>query len=138
MPDALTTRVYIPGGTPRYRVRRVDRERWLVSAPGGGEEWMTTEQIRATLERSRYDEIALRPVASSTIVAVGYDPTTWDLLVHFRGVGDGSLYRYYDVEPEVAEPLLLPRAPADNFSVGGYFAKHIKADAERYPYARIV
>lgn len=134
--EPIVTRVYIPGSTPRYRVRRVDRERWIVSAAGGGEEWMTTEQIRATLERSRYDEIAMREVASSQIVAIGYDPATWDLLVHFHGDPE-SLYRYYDVEPIVVAPLLLPRAPADKFSVGSYFAEHIKADDERYPYARL-
>ena len=131
-----SARVYVPAGTPRFRVRRVDRERWLVAADGGAEEWFTTEQVRATVERSRYDEISLRAVASSQIDAIGYDATTWDLLVVFSG-REPSLYRYYDVEPEVAEPLLLPRAPADAFSVGGYFARTIKADPERYPYARL-
>ena len=128
------SRVYLPGSTPRYRARRVDRERWLVAAPGGGEEWMTTEQVRATLERSRYDEIPMRAVASSQIVAIGYDPATWDLLVHFTG---DSLYRYYDVEPELAEVLMIPRAPADPFSVGSHFAKTVKADPAKYPYARL-
>ena len=132
--EAPQSRVFVPLNTPRFRARRVDRERWLVAAADGGEEWFTTEQVRATLERSRYDEILMRAVASSQIVAIGYDHTTWDLLVHFTG---DTLYRYYDVEPEVAEPLLLPRAPADAFSVGSYFIKHIKADAERYPYARL-
>lgn len=134
--EAPPSRVYVPAGTPRYRVRRVDRERWLVAAEGGAEEWLTTAQVRATVERSRYDEIPLRTVASSQIDAIGYDVTTWDLLVSFSGKVP-ALYRYFDVEPEVAEPLLLPRAPADAFSVGGYFAKHIKASPERYPYARL-
>ncbi|HVV09461.1 KTSC domain-containing protein [Amycolatopsis sp.] len=66
-----------------------------------------------------------RPVSSSVIRAVGYDPDRRVLEVEFHS---GNLYAYDGVAPEVFEQFL--RAP----SLGRYFNRWI---ADRYPFARL-
>lgn len=45
----------------------------------------------------------MEPVQSSNIRAIGYDPATQDLEVHFRG---GSRYRYHGVDAQAHETFL--------------------------------
>ncbi|KAA9161653.1 KTSC domain-containing protein [Amycolatopsis acidicola] len=66
-----------------------------------------------------------RPVSSSVISAVGYDPVRRVLEVEFH---NGSVYSYDGVEPLVFEQFL--GAP----SKGRYFNRWI---ADRYPFDRL-
>lgn len=60
----------------------------------------------------------MNPVKSSNIRAVGYDPATRDLHVHFN---NGGRYVYADVPPEKHEALLS----AD--SIGRHLHQHIRS-----------
>ena len=68
----------------------------------------------------------LRPVESSSIEAVGYDPKTHRLYVRF--LGSGNAYVYYDVAKRVFEDLLA----AD--SKGRFLNSEIKG---AYAYRRL-
>jgi hypothetical protein len=62
-----------------------------------------------------------RPVTSSVIRAIGYDPATAELEIEFR---TGDVYRYYAVPPSVHRELMSAESP------GAYFNRHI---SDRYP-----
>lgn len=64
--------------------------------------------------------IALTPVKSSNIRAVGYDPATRTLAVEFPN----SVYHYADVPPNVHDELRAAE------SVGRYFASNVKGKFE--------
>ena len=74
--------------------------------------------------------IALIPVASSQIAAVGYDPPTRELVIRFRGSGQHPevIYSYASVPAEVAAGLVNAGSP------GSYFHRHIRHG--HYPYRR--
>lgn len=59
----------------------------------------------------------MNPVKSSNISAVGYDPSTKILEIHFK---NGSKYEYRDVPPEAYEALMNAK------SVGSHFHAHVK------------
>lgn len=59
----------------------------------------------------------LKPVTSSNIKAVGYDPSSKALHVQFKS---GQTHRYDDVSPEKHAALMA----AD--SVGSHFHQHIR------------
>lgn len=61
--------------------------------------------------------MAMQPVESSQIAAVGFDEESFTLDVEFKR---GGLYRYFDVSPEVFDDLLKAG------SVGSFFGKEIK------------
>ena len=62
--------------------------------------------------------IALQPVTSSQVAAIGYNHATKTLAVKFTR-GAGNVYEYPDVEPETACAFFM----AD--SLGSHFGKHI-------------
>jgi len=62
-------------------------------------------------------DVALTPVDSSMIKAVGYDAATSTLLVRFT---DGQVYSYTDVPPEEYQGLLAAE------SHGKYFWRRIR------------
>lgn len=64
------------------------------------------------------------PVASSTMVAVGYDADSQTLEIEFV---NGHLYQYFDVPPALHDELLA------SDSAGGYFNAAIRG---HYRYAR--
>lgn len=66
-----------------------------------------------------------RPVSSSSVTSVGYDPRTLTLEVEFS---DGELYRYFDVPEHDADGLIAAG------SIGKYLNEHIKG---RYRFARV-
>jgi hypothetical protein len=66
-----------------------------------------------------------KPVASSTVVSLGFDPATSTLEVEFTS---GFIYRYYDVPELVARRLM--KAP----SLGAHLNQHIR---DHYRYDRI-
>lgn len=67
-----------------------------------------------------YTHIAMTPVESGQIGAVGYDPATKTLAVTFAR-GAGAIYHYPNVEPQVHADFMAAE------SKGTFFGKHIKA-----------
>ena len=65
-------------------------------------------------------QIELKPVNSSQVNAIGYDPTTKTLACVFAR-GPGHIYQYPNVEPETHAAFI----GAD--SIGTFFGAHIKA-----------
>lgn len=82
---------------------------------------MTTE---TTTPADSTDEpmpnIALTPVTSNQVAAIGYDPATKTLAVTFTR-GTGAVYHYPNVEPKVHTDFLAAE------SIGKFFGAHIKA-----------
>lgn len=70
-----------------------------------------------------------KPVSSSQIAAVGYDPAASVLEVEFNS---GSVYQYDGVPPEVAIPMQGLRP---GVSIGTYFGASVK---DRFPTFKIV
>lgn len=64
--------------------------------------------------------IALQPVESSQVKAIGYDEQTRTLAVTFN-YGAGAIYHYPDVAPETFEAFRTAE------SIGIFFGKNIKA-----------
>lgn len=65
------------------------------------------------------------PVASSTIVSIGYDDPSQTLEVEFKS---GAIYQYYNVTQALAEQLM------QSSSKGQFLAYQIK---NAYPYSRV-
>jgi hypothetical protein len=61
--------------------------------------------------------VNIKPVKSSTITHVGYDPAARKMQVHFK---NGGKYVYHDVSPADHDALV----EAD--SIGSHFAGHIR------------
>ncbi len=66
----------------------------------------------------------MRPVSSSNLVSVGYEPSTQTLRIEFNS----GLYDYFGVPPSIHQGLMS--AP----SKGQYHHQYIK---NNYPYSRI-
>jgi hypothetical protein len=62
--------------------------------------------------------VALTPVESSNVAAIGYDPASSELHVQFKS---GQTYRYFDVPPDVHADLQHP-----DVSVGGYVSGNVR------------
>lgn len=71
-------------------------------------------------DSAEYVEIALQPVESSQVRAIGYDEATRTLAVTFVH-GIGAVYQYQGVAPEVHTAFVSAE------SIGKYFGKHIKS-----------
>lgn len=65
------------------------------------------------------------PVASSTIIAIGYDEQSQTLEIEFK---TGSVYQYYNVTQALFEQLMQAN------SKGQFLAYQIK---NSYPYSRV-
>lgn len=65
-------------------------------------------------------EIALAPVQSNQVKAIGYDAATKTLAVTFAH-GPGTEYQYPNVEPELHAEFIAAE------SIGTFFGKRIKA-----------
>jgi hypothetical protein len=84
----------------------------------------TTTKPKTYTPPQAYEEgarphIALSPVVSSQVAAIGYDETTRTLAMTFTR-GEGAVYHYADVSPETFAALKTAE------SIGAYFGKHIK------------
>jgi KTSC domain len=66
-----------------------------------------------------------RPVSSSTVVSLGYDPKSMTLEVEFTS---GFIYHYYDVPELVARRLMVAN------SVGAHLNDRIR---DHYRYVRV-
>lgn len=75
-----------------------------------------------------------KDVDSSQIAQVGYDAENSMLGIRFKPTKsqpEGSEYHYIGVPPQVCANMMNAE------SVGKYFATHIKAQSEIYPYRKI-
>ena len=72
--------------------------------------------------------IALIPVTSSQLAAVGYDEETCELVIEFSGSGRtrNAIYSHQGVPPELARGLLAAASP------GAFFHQHIRQGPFRY------
>jgi hypothetical protein len=78
------------------------------------------------------NDIALEPVESSQIHAVGFDPVTNRLAIQFKSkAGPGSIYHYRNF---TADDFAAFRAAE---SLGAHFGKFIKPEAEKYPFEKV-
>ncbi|HYN19450.1 MAG TPA: KTSC domain-containing protein [Thermoanaerobaculia bacterium] len=66
-----------------------------------------------------------KPVSSSAVSSVGYDPKSKTLEVEFDS---GVVYDYHEVPPTVYESLLAAE------SIGRFVSRRIR---DRYPFSRI-
>ena len=75
--------------------------------------------------------IAMIPVISSQIAAIGYDPMTGELVIRFHGFGrqGASIYSYAGVPAALARGLVEAQSP------GSYFHRHIRHG--HFPYRRV-
>lgn len=72
-------------------------------------------------------QIALTPVKSNQVAAIGYDSATKTLAVTFTR-GAGAVYHYPGVEPEMHAAFVGAE------SIGRYFGQHIQGRAfEKFP-----
>lgn len=78
-------------------------------------------------------DIALTPVASSQIDAIGHDPETNTLAIRFpvNRFGEKAVYHYQNFTAEDFEAFQAAE------SKGAYFGRHIKNEPVRYPYQKI-
>lgn len=67
----------------------------------------------------------MKPVKSSNIAAIGYDPQTLTMEVQFH---NGAIYRYHPISPETYRGL--ESAP----SIGKHFRNHIM---DSCPYVKL-
>lgn len=72
--------------------------------------------------------IALAPVTSSQIEAVGYDEATKTLAVQFK---KGAIYHYANVPAETY------KAFSSAESLGKWFGANIKAHPGKYPFKKV-
>ena len=75
--------------------------------------------------------IALVPVSSSQIAAVGYDAATCELVIRFHSSGraEPAIYSYAGVPADLAHGLVAAESP------GAYFHRHIRHGD--FPYRRV-
>jgi len=76
--------------------------------------------------------IAMTPVDSSQIHAIGHSPETDTLAIHFKSKsGPGSVYHYSGFTAEHFADFQKAE------SIGSHFGKHIKPFADRFPFVKI-
>lgn len=73
----------------------------------------------AAFTEEPYVAIAMTPVASNQVKAIGYDPETKTLAVTFTR-GAGAIYHYPNVEPETHAAFVGAE------SIGKHFGAHIQ------------
>ncbi len=85
--------------------------------------------------------IPRKPVKSSQIKSVGYDPATQRLAVEFthrEEFTQGSVYEYDNVDQATADNFFREKDDeGKEWSVGSYFGKTLKKDAKRWPYRKV-
>lgn len=94
---------------------------------------MNPEQEKRVAAISR-NPIAITPVVSSQIAALGHDPETNRLAVRFQpkaGFERGSLYYYDNFSAEDFSAFSTAE------SIGSYFHNNIRPAKEKWPYVKI-
>lgn len=87
--------------------------------------WTTLRVLRTPLSHEEIESMEREIVDSSTVLSIGYEPTTSTLEVEFK---NGGLYQYYNVP----EPIFQDLMAAD--SKGKFLHVYIKP---AYPYSRV-
>lgn len=87
-----------------------------------------------TEDTKKTPKIEMKPVESSQLAAIGYDPQSQTLAIQFKGRGDtpGPVYHYFDFEPERFAEFEAAE------SKGSFFYQQIRSNQTRYPYQRQV
>lgn len=76
--------------------------------------------------------VAMQPVESSQIEAIGHAAESSTLAIQFKGKnGPGSIYHYRNVDAELFKQFQSAE------SIGSQFYKHIKPFAEKFPYQKM-
>lgn len=80
-----------------------------------------------------------KPVVSSQITSIGYDPATKKLEIEFPGRGEkpGSVYEYDNVDQETHDGFFKPEADGSPRSIGRYFGQTIKSAPDKFPYRKL-
>lgn len=84
--------------------------------------------------------IERKPVDSSQILSVGYDPTAKLMAIQFKTFSgaEGAVYGYENVEQEVADGFFREKDDeGKKWSVGRHFGATLKKDPTKYPYAKL-
>jgi len=79
-------------------------------------------------------QIALTPVESSQIAAIGHHPETNTLAIQFSPRRDGTPGSVYHYENFTSEDFA---AFKKSDSIGSHFGKHIKPHVEKHPFVKV-
>lgn len=80
----------------------------------------------------KHPVIAMHPVDSSQIHAIGHDPATNTLAIQFKSKnGAGSVYHYKNFDAKTFADFKGAE------SIGSHFGKHIKPHAAKHPYTKV-
>lgn len=83
-------------------------------------------------ETIEHPVIALQPVESSQLAAIGYHAETQTLAIQFKGKnGPGSIYHYANFTAEDFAAFLAAE------SQGSHFKRIIKPAQDKFPYVKV-
>lgn len=82
--------------------------------------------------KKKHPNIAMNPVESSQIHAIGHDPQTNTLAIQFKSkLGVGSVYHYQNFTPELFQAFKSAK------SIGSHFKTNIKHLSDKHPYVKV-
>lgn len=84
--------------------------------------------------QTKHPTIALRPVKSSQIAAIGHHPESNTLAVQFAPRKDGSPGSVYHYGNFTAQDFT---AFQNSESIGSHFGKHIKPHIDKHPFTKL-
>ncbi|MGD7245443.1 helicase HerA domain-containing protein [Ralstonia pseudosolanacearum] len=87
--------------------------------------WTTVRAIRTPLSHEEIEKMERETVESSTVLSIGYEPTTGTLEIEFK---TGRLYQYYNVPEPIYQQFL------ESDSKGKFLHAYIKP---AYPYSQV-
>ena len=91
-----------------------------------------TETTPAQAEEKKIPVIALSPVESSQIHAIGHDADSNTLAIQFKSKGGpGSVYHYANFTAEDFTAF------KESKSIGAHFGKYIKPETEKHPFTKV-
>jgi hypothetical protein len=101
---------------------------------GNGENSMSTEINETTeqTEEKKHPDIAMSPVESSQLHAIGHDSATNTLAIQFKNKsGPSGVYHYANFTPEQFAEF------SGAESTGAHFGKFIKTETEKHPFIKV-
>ena len=81
-----------------------------------------------------------KPVSSSQIASMGYDPASKKMHIEFTpraGAKEGPVYEYDNVEQVDYNEFFEKEPDGSDRSIGRHFGKKIKNDPKRFPYRKL-
>lgn len=92
----------------------------------------TTTAPETQAEEKKHPVIALTPVESSQLHAIGHDPATNTLAIQFKNKsGPSGVYHYANFTPEQFAEF------SGAESAGAYFGKNIKNATNPHPFTKV-